>query len=221
MLPEVCVMSSFCLKIIAAITMLIDHIGILFFPEITIFRIIGRFAFPIFAFQISIGYKETHNKHAYILRMLAFAIISQMPYYLFTSRFSSNVELNIGFTLLLSLLVLYALNEPKKILYKIICLVPVLFLCVFLKYEYYIYGIVLVTIFYYSFNNKGLLLTSYITATLVNASFKKSIFHGFTVFSIIPILFFNGKKGKDAKLFFYIFYPLHLILLYLIFEYCL
>lgn len=68
------------LKIIAMLTMLIDHIGLIFFPEEMIFRTIGRVAFPIFAYQISIGFRKTSNLREYFARMLRFGLISQIPY---------------------------------------------------------------------------------------------------------------------------------------------
>ncbi len=75
------------LKIIAMITMLVDHIGVLFFPGITLFRTIGRIAFPIFAYQIALGYTYTHDRNKYGKRLLIFAFISQIPLCLFESYY--------------------------------------------------------------------------------------------------------------------------------------
>ena len=67
--------------------MLIDHIGAVFYPQVTLFRIIGRIAFPIFAYQIGVGYKNTKNLRKYLLRLLLVGIISQVPYsLLFTTK---------------------------------------------------------------------------------------------------------------------------------------
>ena len=68
------------LKLIAMITMLIDHIGLLFFPQYRWMRTIGRIAFPIFAYQLALGYEKTHDRLAYGQRLLLFACISQIPY---------------------------------------------------------------------------------------------------------------------------------------------
>ena len=76
-------MSSFTLKILAIIFMTIDHIGFILFPKIDILRVIGRIAFPIFAFQVGISFENTKNKEKYILRMLIFTIISQIPFHIF------------------------------------------------------------------------------------------------------------------------------------------
>ena len=61
-------LSGNALKIIAAVAMLIDHVGIMFFPTVAIYRIIGRLSFPIFAFMIVEGYFHTKNLKKYVLR---------------------------------------------------------------------------------------------------------------------------------------------------------
>ena len=68
------------LKWIAVITMLIDHVGVVFFPEYSIIRWIGRISFPLFAFLICEGYRHTSNIWKYFLRLGIFAIISEIPY---------------------------------------------------------------------------------------------------------------------------------------------
>ena len=73
------------LKLIAVVTMFIDHIGSIIFPHIMFLRIIGRISFPIFAFLIVNGYRHTHNLKKYLLRLAAFAIISEIPYNLIWS----------------------------------------------------------------------------------------------------------------------------------------
>ncbi len=68
------------LKIIAMVTMLIDHLGVLIFPELRILRTIGRIAFPIFAYQLALGYKNTSNRRSYRNKLLVFGLIAQVPY---------------------------------------------------------------------------------------------------------------------------------------------
>ena len=92
-------MSSFVLKIIAMTTMLTDHLGDSIFNYANFMNVIGRIAFPIFAFQISEGYIHTKNLKKYFLRLFVFALISQAPFMLFLSMFSSGFTLNIFFTL--------------------------------------------------------------------------------------------------------------------------
>lgn len=90
------------LKFIAIITMIIDHVGAAFFPGIGIFRTIGRIAFPIFAYQLAIGYKHTSNLAAYGRRLFIFACISYVPYiYFLGDGLTPNpLALNVMFLLL-------------------------------------------------------------------------------------------------------------------------
>ena len=83
--------SAFVLKIIAVITMTIDHSGYLIFGGSSFMNFIGRIAFPIFAFQITEGYTHTHNLKKYFLRLFAFALISQIPFMLFTTMITSRM----------------------------------------------------------------------------------------------------------------------------------
>ena len=84
-------MSSFILKLIAMVTMFIDHLGDTCFKQVTAMNVIGRIAFPIFAFQISEGYIHTKNLTKYFLRLFLFAFISQIPFMLFLSLFSDSL----------------------------------------------------------------------------------------------------------------------------------
>lgn len=88
-------LSSFSLKIIAVICMLCDHFGDAIIKHFSFFNIIGRIAFPIFAFQITEGYIHTKNLKRYFKRLIIFAIISQIPFMLFLSTFTSPFTLNI------------------------------------------------------------------------------------------------------------------------------
>lgn len=73
---------AYTLKMIAIVAMVIDHIAVLFFPNLIIFRIIGRLTLPIMAFFIAEGYTKTSNAKRYMIRLGLFAIISMIPYYL-------------------------------------------------------------------------------------------------------------------------------------------
>lgn len=75
------------LKLLAAIIMLIDHIGAVLFPEIIILRIIGRISFPLFAYCLVVGFQYTSNIKKYALRLLLFSIVSQ-PIYVLVFNYS-------------------------------------------------------------------------------------------------------------------------------------
>ena len=102
-------LSGFDLKIIAVITMIIDHAGAFLFPQAKILRIIGRISFPIFAFLICEGYEHTKDVKKYMLRLLLFAVISEPFFDLAMSGtiFSLNNGQNVIFTLLIGVVTIY------------------------------------------------------------------------------------------------------------------
>ena len=91
--------NTFTLKLIAILSMTIDHIGYLLFPKVTLLRIVGRIAFPIFAYLIAEGFVHTGDVKKYLLRLGIFAILSEIPYDLVISGNVLDLEQqNIFFT---------------------------------------------------------------------------------------------------------------------------
>lgn len=105
------------LKIVACIAMLVDHVGDVFFPQYPIFRWIGRIAFPLFCYCLSVGLLYTHDIKKYLLRLGLFAVISQ-PFYVLAFHpndfWASIADFNIFFTLFLCLLAVWGLKERKR-----------------------------------------------------------------------------------------------------------
>ena len=217
-------MNSFYLKIIACISMFMDHLALVFSPAILPLTYIGRFAFPIFAFQASLGYEHTKNFAKYILRLLVFALISQIPFKLF---FNNN-DLNVIFTIMLGVIGIYIYDKmiSKNLhIVGLLGLALIAYIAEFFHMDYGCYGVFLIFLFYIAKDKKFLMILGYIAITVI-LFINKMIVYGaydlltwqlvFTLFAIIPILFYNGKQGKKTKYALYIFYPLHIILLYLL-----
>lgn len=96
------------LKILAMVTMVIDHIGYMFFPDQLIYRSIGRLAFPIFAYQIAIGYSKTSNLKKYVERIAIFGLIAQLPYSFFNPELEFHpLHFNVLFMFLAAIGVVY------------------------------------------------------------------------------------------------------------------
>lgn len=218
-------MSSFLLKIIACFTMSIDHIGLVFFPTDSIFRIIGRIAMPIFAFQTGIGFKYTKSKLKYILRMLICAIISQIPFLLMANHnnillitngnFSelSYLSLNICFTFTLALLILYFIDiGQKQPLFFIVSLFLIL-LSIVIPMDYGFLAVLLVMLSYFLLNKKIFYTIGFILISLLNFLIDNIGVQLFMLLAIPFIFLYNGKKGKSLKYYFYIFYPLHMLII--------
>lgn len=230
------ILSANILKIIAAISMLIDHIGFLFFPEKEIYRIIGRLAFPIFAFFIAEGTKYTKNKLRYFLQIFILAVIMQSVYFLY----NGSLEMCIFVTFSLSITLIYSLNllkdltfsqnkKPMKIILALLLFLVLLILTFRLtqvvNVDYSFFGVltpVIVSLFtskpYYPSLIKKL-DNHYLKLLLLAVSLVIVYLHlgWYQLYALIslPILFFySEKRGKlKLKYFFYAFYPLHLLLL--------
>ena len=209
------------LKYIAIITMLIDHtaaslIGLV--PFITenykIMRSIGRIAFPIFAFLLVEGFYKTKDRKKYTKNMMIFALISEIPYnYMLTGKFFDLNYQNIYFTLTLGLLMMYMLEIHKNFIFKIIIVVTTALIAEFIiKSDYGIFGIIPIAVFYSTYNEKDK-INNFLMYELAYAFEFNSLVH---IANILLAFFYNGKRGKQNKYFFYAFYPGHLLVLMLI-----
>lgn len=161
------------LKIIAMLTMLIDHIGVLIFPNLRILRTIGRIAFPIFAYMIAKGYRHTSNRKKYQIRLLIFGLISQVPYIFLNHDMTANFfHFNVILFFLYSTFVLYVLEQMLEGKWKTTFIIPLLIMIVlpqFLEntysefaFSYSTYGILMIIIFYMLDNRWVLVTISYI-----------------------------------------------------------
>lgn len=203
------------ISLIAIMTMLLDHVGVVFFPNIQIFRIIGRLSFPLFAWGIARGYIFTKNFERYAVRLILLAAVSQLPYYILFK----NGNLNICFTLFIGLLVLKIYDSSLKLYIKWPILVLVIISSQYLHCEYGFYGILTIFIFYYFWDNENVIYYQFILTLISILILKYDPIELFSVFSSILILFLNVIIKKDfklSKIFRYSFYPLHLIVLLLI-----
>jgi len=192
------------LKLVGIISMLIDHIGKYFYSQYVFLQAIGRIAFPIFAYQLTIGYQKTSNKKRYILRLLLFGAISQPIFYLVTKK----LELNILFTLALGFWALWVW-ETKKYQYFYL----VFPLSLFVEYQWY--GVLMILGF---FIIKDVFKQAlfFVLNNSCYVFFEKFPLQFYSLLALLFIYKFNYFKVKLPKYFFYIFYPGHLLIIYLI-----
>lgn len=216
------------IKIIAMISMVIDHLGCFILSElnITLFsfhgyslslayaaRCIGRIAFPIYAFLIAEGFKYTHDRKKYALNMVVFALISEIPYNLvYSGTLRYNVQ-NVYFTLLLGFLMLCAIEHFKDQKFKQFSILAILFaVSIVINSSHTYTGVILIVMMYLLDKQRAPLA---IVGTALQPRFMYC-----SILAYIPLNMYNGKrgfiKGKVAKYFFYFFYPAHLIVLYFV-----
>jgi hypothetical protein len=206
------------LKWVAIVTMTVDHIGVVLYPDYVVLRVIGRLAFPLFAYLLVLGTESTRDLRGYFNRLLFFALISQLPYSL-ANGIAPWEKLNIFFTLSLGLIMIYCIERNS------VAFVIPLAASIIVPVDYGAYGVATVLFFYLLRRNWK---TGASLFVLVNLVFliRDSWYQPYAVLALPLILLhdrgkypFNGV-GENThpswfrKYFFYAYYPLHLMALW-------
>ena len=211
------------LKYIAFISMFIDHFNkAIITPKLnyqeplvtisTIFDIMGRIAFPIFAFMIVEGFYKTKSRGKYLRNLLIFAIISEIPYDMFQSKvFINNRSQNIMWALALGLLTLIIIDKLKEKInnkyawlgFSILIVGVNSIIATLLSFDYDYYSIIIIFILYLFYDKR-------FVGSLI--SYLVIIKEVYAILGFAVINFYNGEKGRQNKLFNYLFYPVHLLI---------
>lgn len=225
-------LSGSTLKIIAVITMLTDHVGAGILGRIitmqgiysgsvynayTVMRYIGRLAFPIFCFLLVEGFMHTHNVKKYATRLFVFALISEIPFDLFVSgRFVDTSAQNVYFTLFIGLICMWACDmseESERIsvglkpVLEFLIMIAGMYVSYVLRTDYAAIGVVCIMILYWTrFDKKRQII-----AGAVSFAWEIS-----ALLAFVPIALYNKNRGINLKYFFYAFYPVHLMVIYII-----
>ena len=215
------------LKLIAIISMLIDHINkALIYPNLTsnygslttlsnIFDKIGRIAFPLFCFLLVEGFFKTRNRKRYLLNLLIFGVISEVPFDMFTTASFFNMNWNnVMFSLALVLVTIWIIDTLKvkmekytKALWYLVSFLIVGVMCavsMFLALDYEHHAI-LIGYFFYLFYG--------ITAVALPFCYASMYTEPWSLMGFGLTLTYNGKRGKQSKMLSYWFYPVHLLIL--------
>ena len=230
-------LDSTALRLLAILFMVLDHLWATVVPGNLWLTCVGRLAFPIFAFQLCEGYRHTGDFRRYRRRLLVFALLSEIPFNLF---YAGSVifpfHQNVLFTLLLGLLAMRQadmLRREEGIKKKSLrCLALLLILAggVVLFPDYGLMGVMTVLCFFVFRDHRLFQLAAMavlnifafkgqtIPVSLGALAFDFPI-QGFALLALPLIWLYNGEKGpggKGLRLFWYIFYPLHMLLLHFI-----
>lgn len=232
-------MTSAKLKTIALICMLIDHSAYLVAPfNSTIYfymRLIGRIAFPIFIFIISESLYYTRSKNKFLMRLFIFSIISEFSFNLYFNYLNGSAPVfgshNVFFTFSFAVLFIIMIEEickNKKLLIPLFCVILLGFVYSSVNYifiyfynfilnsDYGFYGVIFLMALFHerkiSIDNhmKIRMMTIFLMCFLL---YGVSMYFVFAIFSLALIYMYNGEKGRGHKYFFYLFYPVHLLIL--------
>ncbi|MBQ8269106.1 MAG: hypothetical protein IJZ24_05440 [Clostridia bacterium] len=218
------------LKIIALISMVIDHVGVMIFPSTLWLRCLGRISLPIFAYMIAEGCRYTKDPKKYFLRIFILGLLCQAVYFVvYGTLYLSTV---VSFAL--SVLAIQCINklllsrDGKAIATHGLCCLALLLLMLFLvfppnfmdkyglKLDYGIYPFLIPIVLYYLPSKEWRLFAMIPLLYLLSLNFQ---WEQLLAFCALPILLlYNGKRGrKNLKYFFYVAYPAHLVLIFFVY----
>lgn len=243
-------LDSDALKVIAIVTMLIDHIGAVvvsttlnlmgqgdfdkWYSGYWMLRNIGRTAFPLFVFLLVEGFFHTRNKIKYCGRLVLFAMLSEIPFDVaFYGRIYYIDSQNVFWTLAIGFLVIWGIEKGREIgakraesagasrwyfvlfeaPYAVLLVLAGCFAAKLWRTDYSWYGVLLIALFYFGKRwNAPRILTCI-------AGYLLFLWEPYSIGGFLLILFYNGarkKRGRGFQYFFYLFYPVHLLILRLI-----
>ncbi len=212
------------LKILALIAMTCDHVGVELLPQIGFLRIIGRIAFPIFAYMISEGCRYTKNRQQYLLSVAAAALICQTVFFFVMGSLRQSVLV----TFVLSIGLIYLVDRGRSqrtisawilaggglaVVWGIAVLLPDLPPFADFSIEYGVWGVLLpVMIYFGGTKQEKLVMTAW---GLMLLGFTYGGVQWFALLALPLLGQYSGKRGSwRLKYFFYIYYPLHLVVIY-------
>ncbi len=238
-------LSAAALHILAMTFMLMDHLWATLLPAQEWLTCVGRIAFPIFAFMAVEGYFHTHNLKKYLLRMLIFAVISEVPFDLmYGGTWFYPVHQNVIWTLMMGLVGIHLMENVRKkksiFVYILVSAIVVILgglLGTLSMVDYYGIGVLTVFIFYFFRGRKWWCLLGQILALYwVNVEMLGGLMYpirlfgmefelcqqGLALLALLPIWLYRGRQGYHSKpfqYFCYAFYPVHMLVIVLVLNF--
>lgn len=212
------------LKIIALLTMTVDHIGFILLPQYLILRIIGRLSFPIFAYMIAEGCRYTRSVSRYLGLMAGLGLVTQVVQYVAAGSIFQCIFVTFGMSIGLIWLLRLAVEQKKAWAWPIaiLAVVAIFFLTRVLPLlipgfdvDYGFWGVMLPAVIYFGKNHWQKLSLTAVVLLLMYGDY--GWVQLFSLLALPLLALYNGQRGKwKLKYLFYIYYPVHLAILYLI-----
>ena len=205
------------LKLLAMLTMTLDHIGVQMFPGVLWLRIVGRLAFPIYAYMIAEGCAHTRNRRKYLLQMAGLALLCQLVYFFAMGSLFQCILV----TFTLSILLIYACDTGSRPL-TALALLGMAFVTVALPrmlpgtdfaIDYGFFGVLVPVAVYLGKTHREKLL--FTAGALVALAWSVGDIQWYSLAALLPLALYGGQRGKRRmKWLFYLYYPLHLAAIY-------
>ena len=229
-------LSACALKILACLFMMLDHIGVMLLPDVLWLRIVGRLAYPLFAYFISEGCRYTKNKTKRFLSVFVLGVVCEAVYMLSGAQYYGNILL----TFSVSILLIYLLSAVKRsyslsrlrfafmLIAFALSLVAMYFYCEYVGLDYGFFGVlapVLAVAFddiealsdklYSKINRQTVSIFMFALGLLLITMFENVLScQIWSLCAVLLLMLYNGNRGKySLKYGFYLFYPLHLLVL--------
>ncbi|MBQ3276528.1 MAG: hypothetical protein IJH47_05670 [Oscillospiraceae bacterium] len=210
------------LKIIAMASMILDHVGDNFFPGQLWMRALGRIAMPIFAFCVAEGFIHTRDRGRYLRRMGVFALVSEIPFDLVTAgkvlEFSHQNILVTFFWAILALIcyekILSGGRSAGRTALGAVVLAGAALASLPLGMDYNLLAVGMIFLFTL-LRNKTLPFRN-LAVMAYHALLRNVGIYWFGLLGFLPLFLYNGKRGRGLKWLFYVFYPGHLLAIYLL-----
>lgn len=223
--PAPFLLSGNVLKILAAVTMTVDHVGMTLFPELPVLRFIGRLAFPIFAFMVAEGCAHTRSMGRYFLHMAVLALICQTTYTIAMQSWFLCVPVSFA----LAIPLVFALQQWKrttdklpKRLWAVIFLAGIVAVwaltrCVTLDYGFWGCMMSVAASLFRDADtklDKNIVHVLAMGAVMVPLAMSLGLWQWYSMLALPLLLLYSGQRGKyKMKYFFYVFYPAHLVII--------
>lgn len=214
------------LKVIALLAMTADHIGVMLLPQYSILRIIGRLAFPIFGYMIAEGCRYTRSRFRYLGTLTAVAAVCQAVYFIAMGSLYQCVLVTFSLSVGLICLLEYGQREKRFVSWFVLVagILAVLFVTEVLPQllpgtdygvDYGFVGVMLPVCVYMAKGKTGRLATTAICLFLLSIGI--GWIQWFSLLSLPLLALYNGERGKwNMKYFFYLYYPAHLVVIYVV-----
>ncbi|MBE5731748.1 MAG: hypothetical protein E7353_01825 [Clostridiales bacterium] len=213
------------LKIIAMLSMLVDHIGVELYPTLKFLRILGRLALPLFAYMIAEGCFYTKSRTRYLILLSTLAVLCQVVFYITTESLYQGILI----TFSLSVITIFSFDNILKsenlfkILLGLIGLTFALYVALFMpiryesegfKIDYGALGMFMPVAIYYAPTKIIKLIACAFMLVFLGIALQGVQFYALLALPLLAL--YNGQRGTPKlKYVFYVFYPLHLIAIYL------
>ena len=215
-------LSSAALQWITIITMTLDHVGLYLLPGHSVFRIIGRIAMPIFVFTLAEGFIHTSSRQKYFMRLGILAVVSEVVYILLRNFIGINLPINVVMTLVLCFIAMLCAERGGIGWLGVMAIAAAAYL---FDFEYGAPAIILAVAYYFICNLRDFHVTYAVTLTIATGLFAFATavnanwwLQSYSALAIMPLVLYSGEKGRRLPYRLnYIYYPLHLVVILIIY----